>query len=317
MTFSRRASGYLFLSLAMIGVGSTVVASKIIGASISPFTATALRFAISSPVFLLLFRWTGEPWPILKKRDLLLTLIQAAAGSVGYTVLMILGLRFTRAADAGVLAGALPAVATAMSVVLLGERADARSLVSIGLAMTGVVAITFQVRDGSMVPLTGRTLVGDALILGAVVCEALFLLLNRKLRSPVSPLALSTLMSVFGLAISIAPAAAELWARGAITIPPIALLGVVYYALGPTVLGFTLWYKGAQRTSGAEAALFTALLPVSALLLAHCVLGEAIRPQQAIGAVLVIGAIAVGVVGRRGESTDVEPLSPSVLSTSE
>lgn len=306
MAFPHRASGYVYLSLAMIGVGSTVVASKIIGAAMPPFTATALRFAISSPVFMLLLRWTGEPWPTFKGRDLLLVLVQAAAGSVGYTVLMILGLRFTPAGDAGVVAGILPVVATAMSVLLLGERADARCLISIGLAMTGLLAITLQVRDGSMAPPSGRTLIGDVLVLGAVVCEALFLLLNRKLRSPASPLALSALMSLLGLAISIAPAAAELSRRAMTPIPPAALLGVAYYALGPTVLGFTLWYKGAQRTSGADAALFTALLPVSALVLAHLVLREVIRPQQALGTALVMGAIAVGVLRRRTASTDVE-----------
>ncbi|RVL10557.1 EamA/RhaT family transporter, partial [Sinorhizobium meliloti] len=48
---SKQVQGYVFLSLAMVLVGSTVIASKIIAAGLPPFTATALRFAIAFPLF--------------------------------------------------------------------------------------------------------------------------------------------------------------------------------------------------------------------------------------------------------------------------
>ena len=66
---SRRMHGYLYLTLAMITVGSTVVASKIVAAGLPPFTATALRFAIALPLFLVLMRVTRTTWPILAPRN--------------------------------------------------------------------------------------------------------------------------------------------------------------------------------------------------------------------------------------------------------
>jgi len=60
---TRRTQGYLYLALAMVTVGSTVVASKLIAAGLPPFTATALRFAVALPLFLALLRLTGTPWP--------------------------------------------------------------------------------------------------------------------------------------------------------------------------------------------------------------------------------------------------------------
>jgi drug/metabolite transporter (DMT)-like permease len=73
---------------------------------------------------------------------------------------------------------------------------------------------------------------------------------------------------------------------------PAALLGVVYYALVPTVAGYLLWYAGAARVTAGIASLYTAVLPVSALILAAVVLREAIGMGQLAGVACVLGAIA-------------------------
>jgi hypothetical protein len=57
---SDKTLGYLYLTVAMVLVGSTVVASKIAAAGLPPFTATALRFALALPCFLVLLRVSGQ-----------------------------------------------------------------------------------------------------------------------------------------------------------------------------------------------------------------------------------------------------------------
>src|SRR3954471_19242571 len=104
-----RLPGGVFLVLAMVTVGSTVVASRIIAAGLPPFTAAALRFAIALPIFLALMRWRGQRLPRPGRHDLALIVLQALCGSVGYAVLLVAGLRTTSAANAGVIAGCLPA----------------------------------------------------------------------------------------------------------------------------------------------------------------------------------------------------------------
>nr|WP_329957648.1 CPBP family intramembrane glutamic endopeptidase [Bordetella petrii] len=124
-----------------------------------------------------------------------------------------------------------------------------------------MLLIAFQAGPGP-----SRSLLGNALVFGAVVCESLFILLNKRLRQPLRPLAQSTCMTALGL--GIAAAAALFEAPWAAAWPPGAMLAVAYYAAVPTVAGFLLWYAGAERVSGTEAALFTAVAPVAALLLA-------------------------------------------------
>lgn len=286
---TQRTQGYLYLALAMVTVGSTVVASKLIAAGLPPFTATALRFAVALPLFLALLRLTGTPWPRPRAGDRAVLLIQAGAGSVGYTALLITGLRYTSAADAGVIIGTLPVVSTAIAILVLGERPRAATLGAIGLAAAGVFFIAAQAGPGR-----SQSLLGNALIFGAIVCEGLFILLNKRLHQPLRPLAQSTLMTALGLAVATVAALFE--APWSVPLPPQALAAVAYYAAVPTVAGFLLWYAGAERVSGAEASLFTAVAPVSALLLAALVLDEPVSARQLLGVACVLAS--VGILGR-------------------
>ncbi|MFM0198351.1 DMT family transporter [Paraburkholderia fungorum] len=290
-----RYVGYLFCALAMIGVGSTVVVSKSIAGGLPPFSATALRFAIAFPLFVLAMRWRGVRWPRLDRHDTLLVIAQAGAGSVGYTVLLISGMKFASAADAGVIAGTLPAVSAGVAMLVLGERPTPALMGAIVLATLGVLVCTARLDDFTA-PRVASSLAGNALVFAAIVCEALFILLNRRLRVPVAPLQLSALMCGIGFAVAIVPACFE----GPWSVPfhASALYGVLYYALVPTVAGFVLWYAGAARISGAEAGLMTALVPVSAVALAAVVLREPVSAAQLAGVACVLGAVLLATFGQ-------------------
>src|SRR5471032_514197 len=187
-----RHAGDAFLVLAMITVGSTVVASRIIAASLPPFTAAALRFALAMPVFLALMRWRGVRMRMPDRHDAILLALQALCGSVGYAVLLTAGLRTASAADAGVITGSLPAVVALVGVLLLRERIGWAQWAAIGLATLGVAIVEFGEAHAAVG--TAPSLGGGALVLAAVACEALFLLLNKRLHVAVAPLAQSTLM---------------------------------------------------------------------------------------------------------------------------
>nr|WP_295770070.1 DMT family transporter [Rhodoferax sp.] len=286
--------GQLLCSLAMVLVGSTVVVSKIIGQDVEPFLATALRHAAGLPIFLVLMWGTGARFARVSGRDAALLIVQAAAGSVGYSVLLIQGVHLASAADASVVAGTLPAVSALFAVLFLRERPGLRMALSIGLATAGVMAVALS-PDASAQAST--RLQGIALVLAAIACEAVFILANKRLSQPVPALALSTLMCAGGLVMS-ALAAVFAAPSSTSTLSTAALAGIAYYAWVPTVGGFLLWYAGSARTSGASASLATVWLPVSALLLSALFLGEAIHAWQWVGFGCVVVAIVIAF--RRG-----------------
>lgn len=282
--------GTWLCSAAMVLVGSTVVASRLLGDTLDPFLATLLRHLLALPVFLLLMHWRRVPWPRPGRRDAGLLLVQALAGSVGYTVLLIEGVRLCGPGDAGVVAGTLPTVAAVFSVLVLRERPGWRLAVAVLLATLGVLALTLSPPSDAAPP--ARRLLGIGLVLAAVACEAVFILANKRLATPIDALALSTLMSAGGLLLSALPAGLALAAGGAGAMPSATgWAAIAYYALGPTVVGFLLWYAGSVRTSGVRASLTTAWLPVSAVLLSAAVLGEPVGVPQALGLALVVAAV--------------------------
>lgn len=290
-----RLQAYLYLSLAMTLVGSTVTASKIIGASLPPFTATAMRLAIALPLFLLLMLFKGRSGasrPRRARSDWLILVLQAAAGSIGYSALMILGLKLTSAANASVMIGTLPVVATAIAVLMLGERLRFPTLVQVVLATAGVMVITFHGAAGD------ASLLGDLLVFGAVACEAVFILLNKRLKTPIEPLTQSALMTGLGLLLVSLPAAWEM--SSIVIVPTEALWAVAYYAVVPTFAGYLLWYAGLARASATEASLFTALAPVSGLALSATLLGERIGTQQLFGAACIVAAIMAAIIKPTG-----------------
>ena len=277
----------------MVTVGTSVIASKVIGADVEPFLATALRHALALPVLIAMWAAMRLPQPVPKRRDMLLLAAQAAAGSVGYAVLLIHGTRLASAADAGVVAGTLPAMAALFSIVFLRERPTRRVLVAIACATVGVMLLAWgepQLDATAAGP--AAKLTGILLVLAAVACEAFFILGQKRLSAPLHPVAMSTLMCAGGLVLSAVPAL-MLWPSHASTFTASALAGIAWYAWVPTVIGFLLWHAGANRSTGSQAALATVCLPITALLLAAAFLGESIQAWQWAGLGAVMAAVTL------------------------
>lgn len=288
---------------AMATVGTSVVASKLIGTQVEPFAATALRHMLALPVLALLC-WLFRPaWPRPSRRDALILLLQAASGSVGYTVLLIAGTSMASAADAGVVAGTLPAMAALFAILILGERPGPLALMGIALATAGVLLLSMGGGSERGVPLPHRSF-GIALVAAAVACEVIFILGQRRLLTAIEPLAMATLMSAGGLLLSL-PAAGVAWVMGlsrgglGATGGWAALAAIAWYAWVPTVIGFWLWYAGARRATATQAAASTAWMPLVAVAGAAAGLGERLTPSQLTALGLVLAGVLVGSITRR------------------
>ena len=285
-------NGQLLCVLAMVLVGSTVPVSKLIGQTMDPFVATALRHAAALPVLLIGMLWRPAVWPRLCRHDQLLLLVQAAAGSVGYTVLLIAGVQLASAADASVVTGTLPAVAALLSFLFLGERPTLRSLLSIGVATMGVVLLALANPDADTAGPSESRFLGMLMVLCAVACEAVFILGQGRLKTALTPLQMSIVMSAGGLILCAVPAAVRWPVDGAVW-HSTAMAGVLYYAWVGTVGGFVLWYAGAARTSATGAAVATAFLPLSAFALSAWWLAEPIHLLQWLSMGLVLLAMSL------------------------
>ena len=170
----------------------------------------------------------------------------------------------------------------------LGDRPSRRTGLGIILSVLGVAAINL-VRGGGSHRFPTRFF-GNLLVLGAVAFESVFLLIRKTVPEPLSPLAVSTIISVFGSAL--VPAHGHCRGLAGTDFSAITAVGwlvVVYYGAFVTVLAYLFWFAGITGVPPSTAGVFTAVMPVSALVLSALVLGESIGWQQLTGCACVLG----------------------------
>lgn len=296
-----RLAAILSLVAAMTLTGANVGFAKAIVAEFPVYVFVLFRFAVASAALALLVR--GEPGPKLRampgaeRRDLFL---MALLGMVGFTVLMFEGLKRTAAADAGIITATLPAVAAMLGVLFAGDRLSRPQGLAVVLAVSGIALV----QASSAAP-AASTLVGNLLIGGAVLCEASFVFLGKRLAPPYRPLRLAFGANLVGLVLSVPLALPQLPAFDPATVPVAMWALGTWHALASSVVCLWLWYRGLPYVETWLAGLATATVPVAALAVSALYLNEAIGASKLAGAGLVIGAIALGALApaaRRGSA---------------
>ncbi|MEW5723541.1 MAG: DMT family transporter, partial [Thermodesulfobacteriota bacterium] len=134
---------------------------------------------------------------------------------------------------------------------------------------------------------------GNLLVLGAVMGEAVFLLLRKTLPPNFSSLTVSGLLSMLGLVMFL-PLAIWQGLDFDFSKPDLGDWGAIaYFGAVFTVIGYILWFRGVARVKGATAGAFSAVMPVSAVILSTVFLGEPFTWTHALGISLVLSSIAL------------------------
>ena len=177
----------------------------------------------------------------------------------------------------------------ALGVLFAGDRLSRLQTLAVGLAVAGLLLVQATSATGG-----SATLVGNLLVAGAVLCEASFVILGKRLAPPYRPLRLALGANLAGLvmAMPLALLDAPSFDPRSVTLD-MWLLGT-WYALSASVFCLWLWYGGLPYVETWLAGLATAAMPVAALATSALYLGEAIGTTRLAGAALVIAGIVLG-----------------------
>lgn len=296
-----RLPAYALLAASMALVGSYVALSKPLTAVLPVFLLAFLRFAIAAVAMVpWLRRGAGEP-PLARteKRQLFL---MSFFGNFLFSICMLYGIRMSTATAAGVIMATLPAVVAVLSRVWLHEPLSRRAVVAIALAVGGIVLLQLA-RHGDP-GAGGATLLGNALLFGAVLCESTYVIFAKRL-SARPPLRVSALINLWGLVL-IAPFG--LWQLrdfdlGTLDVPLWTLL--VFYALAASLFAVWLWMAGMKRVPANHAGVFTVALPISATLVGVAALGEPFTALHAVA--LLLAAAGVVLIATQPDRTAAAP----------
>ncbi|MCI1696103.1 DMT family transporter [Aneurinibacillus aneurinilyticus] len=279
----------LKIVLAMIIVGSSVVAGKLIVQSFPVFLASELRFLIATIIlFPILVKFEG--FPSIGKRDLLILFLQALFGVFLFNIFMLYGLTITTAIEGGIITSTIPAVTGCLAFLFLKEKLTKSVMTGILLAVLGTLTINFS-DSFTTVGRGSSPLLGNLLIFGAVISEALFIIFGKFIVQRVSPLAISTIVSIFGTILFLPFSLYEgnRFNFGEVSIAEWGL--VFYFGIVVTVIAFILMYQGVSKVSASTAGVLTGVLPMSSVILSVVILGEKVSFIHLIGIGFTLTAI--------------------------
>ncbi|MYL82941.1 EamA family transporter [Desulfovibrio aerotolerans] len=269
--------------------GGTWVAGRLLAASMGPFSAAFLRFALASVfLFFLTARVEGR-FPRLSRRELPWLLTLAATGIFAYNALFFAGLRTVPAGRAALIVACIPSVVALFSGLLFREAFPPRKLAGIALSFGGVGVI---VSGGDVAALFAKGLsTGDLCIFGCVAAWAAYTLAGKKAMERIAPYSAVTWSCILGALMLLPPALAMGLTRDVAAAPPTAWGLVAFFGILATGFGFSWYYEGVKALGPTKAGVFINLVPVVAVFLGWLLLGEPLSPTLALGGGLVLAGV--------------------------
>ena len=281
-------------------VGTYVALSKPLVAAFPVLLLAWLRFGIAA---LAMPHWLRRPAnePPMDGRTRGLVFLESFFGNFLVSVCMLFGVSLTSAVSAGVIMASIPAAVAMASFVFLHERITWRTALAVGCAAVGIALLawvpaapttpTTPLGDGEG---TRSTLpwLGNALVFGAVLCEAAYVVIGKSLTGRMGVKRISSLINLWGFALSTPFGLWLAWRFDFGAIAGVTWLLLVFYALAASIWTVWLWMTGLAEVPASQAGVFAVLLPIGAASVGVLALDE----KLSIGQLLAFAVALLGIV---------------------
>jgi drug/metabolite transporter (DMT)-like permease len=272
--------------LAVILWGGVYPGAKLGLREIPVLSFTALRILVAMVVLCVVsgriqaWRLPRALWPLLFRAGLAQTVFQ---------LLLIAGLRWTTAGNSAILLATAPLLTTGWFA--MTGQAAVGSQQWIGLVV-GFVGVGLVVQGGDL-GMTWSHLGGDLLALGAAGAWAWYGVAIGPLVGRLGTVCATAWTMVIAACGFTPLALVEMQNHAWRSVSWEAWTGLLYGATVGMVMAMTLWGKAVHRFGPQRTMLYVYLEPVSAVVIAAIVLGEALWPMQAVGALLTLVGVGL------------------------
>ena len=280
---------FLCLAGSMALVGSYVGLSKILVLVFPIFLLAFLRFGIAAVA---MAGWVrrGAAEPRLNAHERKLLFLESFFGNFLFSICMLFGVSMSSALAAGVIMAGIPAAVALLSRVFLHERIPLRTLLGIGCAVGGIALVSFTKNTESV---NHSSLLGNLLLVAAVLCEASYVVIGKKLTGNVSPKRISALINLWGLALVTPFGVWQAWHFDFGAVGASSWWLLAFYSIAASVITVWLWMTGLKHVPASKAGIFTVLLPVSAAAVGVLFLGERFSAAQAAAFALALAGVVL------------------------
>lgn len=279
--------GTLAALLTNVIFGFSFLFSKVALGYAHPLIILCIRFTVAFAVLNLMWLtrmikldFKGKP----KKRLLLMAIAQPLL----YYIFELYGIESTSSAISGVIISLVPVAVLILSSVFLKEKPTISQILFSALSLIAIVTISILSNNGAQ-----STLIGIILLLGAVLCAAVFNIVSRSESKSFSPFERTYIMFLIGTVgfntiaicalgngyfteLSIACQSMEFWGS------------IAYLSLLSSIAAFILYNYSTTYISAVRSASFSNLITVVSVLAGIFILGESLSTPQLICCILII-----------------------------
>ncbi len=289
----------LCLAASMALVGIYVGLSKPLVAALPVFLLAWLRFGLAALAMLPWLKKPATEGP-MSAQTRWLVFLESFLGNFLFSICMLYGVSLTSAVSAGVILAAIPATVALLSWLFLRERITLRVWAAVACGVLGIALLALTKSEhlspahgGPEADLASKNqLWGNLLVLGAVLCEAAYAVIGKKLTGALGPKRISALINLWGLVLVTPMGAYVALSFPFASVAPGTWLLLVFYAMAASVGTVWLWMTGLRVVPAAQAGVYCVMLPICAALVGVLVLGESLGPVQ----LLALGVALLGVV---------------------
>ena len=210
-----------------------------------------------------------------------------------YQYLFIGGLAMTSVATGALIVSSSPIVITLFSTMTGKERLGAWHWAGTLLSFLGIYLVV-----GRGAHVSAASLRGDAMLLGAVVCWALYTLGARPLMARHSPVGITALSMLIGTLLYVPLATRELGRVDYHAVSAITWAKLIYSSLFAICVAYTIWYAAVREIGSARTSVYSNLLPIVAMATAYFWLHEPLDGAKLGGAASVLAGVALSRMGQ-------------------
>lgn len=252
--------------------GLSFLASAIGQETASPFVLMSYRFDIALliltvPVIL------GKQKLDLKGKNILPLLLIGTMEPCIYFIGEQYGLKYSNSAFSGIMVAVIPIVTLILAAIFLKQRPSRAQWLFSALSIAGIIVITLSENSGGSV-----TFKGFALLLLCVVTGSAYSVMSSSASGKFTVFERTYVMQAMGAVFFTSLALIENHGSIALLIAPASnvryLTAAVFLALGPSVMGYTMFNYALSNAPVANVIIFQNLATVVSVLAGIFVLGE-------------------------------------------
>lgn len=287
MSRSKKMVSHLSMIGAEVLWGISAPAGKIIlGGGVGAMLLTDMRL-VGAAILFWIFSFFA-PREHVSRHDLGAMFLASLLAITGNQVSFLIGLELTSPIDASIIPTSLPILTMLLAAMVLHEPIT--GLKAGGVLIGGVGAVTLIVSSGASA-VSGGSGLGDLLVLFSQISFSCYLVFFKGLISRYSALTLMKWMFTFS-AICVVPfTLGEITTTDWSAISEAAVIGCIFYVVGPTFLSYMLLPIGQKNLRPTVTAMYNYVQPVVAVIFAVAVGMGCLTFWNTISMFLVFGGV--------------------------